>query len=252
MLAFAPIDGAAGAAYLVVTALANLIAPLTGTAATAAAIVLFTVLVRLLISPLSWAQIRGQQHQAAIGPKLREVQQRHGNDPARLRAEMAALYREAGTTPLAGCLPALLQAPFFLIMYRLFTTPTVDGTANSLLGERLLGVPLGQHLADGLGGGAGPVFLALLAALAALAWLMSRRMRRAAAAASGAPAPGVAAAPGAAAAISRVLPLMPYTVLLAAAVLPLAAGLYLLTTTAWTVLEQGLLRRRYPAPARQN
>jgi YidC/Oxa1 family membrane protein insertase len=246
MLAFAPIDGAAGAAYLVVTALADLIAPLTGTAATAAAIVLFTVLIRLVISPLSWAQIRGQQHQAALAPKLREVQQRHGSDPARLRAEMAALYREAGTTPLAGCLPALLQAPFFLIMYRLFTTPTVDGTNNSLLGERLLGVPLGQHLADGLGGGAGLVFLALLAALAALAWLMSRRMRRAAAAASGAPASGVTAA------INRVLPLMPYTVLLAAAVLPLAAGLYLLTTAAWTVLEQGVLRRRYPAPAKQN
>lgn len=240
MFAFAPIDGAAGVAYLVVTALADLIAPLTGTATTAAAIVLFTVLVRLVISPLSWAQIRGQQRQVALAPKLREVQHRHGSDPVRLRAEMAALYREAGTTPLAGCLPALLQAPFLLVMYRLFTTSTVDGAGNRLLGERLLGVPLGQHLADGLGGGAGPVFLALLAALAALAWLMSRRMRRAVAAPAGAPAPGAAAA------FNRVLPLMPYTVLLAAAVLPLAAGLYLLTTTAWTVLEQGVLRRRHP------
>jgi YidC/Oxa1 family membrane protein insertase len=83
------------------------------------------------------------------------------------------------------------------------------------------------------------VFLALFAALAALAWLMSRRMRRAAAASSVAPASGATAA------ITRVLPLLPYTVLLAAAVVPLAAGLYLLTTTAWTTLEQGLLRRQH-------
>jgi YidC/Oxa1 family membrane protein insertase len=238
MLAFAPIDGAAGAAYVIVTALADLIVPLAGSTATAAAIVLFTILVRLTISPLSWAQIRGQQRQAALAPQLRALHQRHGSDPARLRTEMAALYRQAGTAPFAGCLPALLQAPFFVVMYRLFTTSTVNGAGNNLLSERLLGVPLGQHLADGPGGGAGLLFGALLAALAALAWLMSRRMRRAAATS------GAASDPGPTAAISRVLPLLPYTVLLAAAVLPLAAGLYLLTTTAWTALEQGFLRRR--------
>ena len=241
MLAFAPIDGAAGAAYIVVTALAELIAPLAGASATAAAIVLFTVAVRLVISPLSWAQIRGQQRQAALAPKLRALQARRGGDSARLRTEAAALYREAGTTPLAGCLPALLQAPFFLVTYRLFTTSTVNGADNRVLGERLLGVPLGQHLADGFGGGAGLVFVALLVALAALAWLTSRRVRRASAAST------VASGPAGAAVIHRVLPLLPYAVLLAAAVLPLAAGLYLLTTTAWTVMEQALLRRRYPA-----
>ncbi|GAA4677444.1 YidC/Oxa1 family membrane protein insertase [Phytohabitans rumicis] len=238
MLAFAPINGAAGAAYHVVTGLADLIAPLAGTTATAAAIVLFTMLVRLLISPLSWAQIRGQQRQATLAPKLRELQERHRNDPARLRTELATVYREAGTTPLSGCLPALLQAPFFFVMYRLFTTSTINGEGNSLLAERLLGVPLGQHFADGLGGGAGLVFLALFAALAALAWLTSRRMRRAAV-----PADGPAAA------ISRVLPLLPFTVLIAAAVMPLAAGLYLVTTTAWTALEQGVLRRFVVVPA---
>jgi YidC/Oxa1 family membrane protein insertase len=238
MLAFAPIDGAATAAYAAVTALAHLVAPLAGGTATAAAIIVFTVLVRLAISPLSWAQIRGQRRQAALAPKLREVQQRHRDDPARLGTELAAVYRQAGTTPLAGCLPALMQAPFFFVMYRLFTTPTVDGAANGLLGERLFGVPLGQHLADG----GGPVFLLLLGALAALAWLQSRRMRRAAAVA--APYPGPAAV------VNRLLPLLPYTVLVAAAVLPLAAGLYLLTTTAWSVLEQGLLRRGFEPAGR--
>ena len=67
-------------------------------------------------------------------------------------------------------------------------------------------------------------------------------MRRAAAVA--APDPGPAAV------VNRLLPLLPYTVLVAAAVLPLAAGLYLLTTTAWSVLEQGLLRRGFEPAGR--
>ncbi|WP_344750482.1 YidC/Oxa1 family membrane protein insertase, partial [Micromonospora olivasterospora] len=98
---------------------------------------------------------------------------------ARLRTELFALYRSAGASPVAGCLPALLQAPFFLVMYRLFST---DEGGTALLAERLAGVPLGWHLADGLTGAAGPLFGALLAALLALAWWSSRRARRAAAA----------------------------------------------------------------------
>jgi YidC/Oxa1 family membrane protein insertase len=247
-LSFAPIDGAAGAAYHAVTAIADLVAPVAGSAATVIAIVLFTALVRLAIAPLSWAQARGQRRQAALAPKLNALRQRHGDDPARLRTEVAALYRDAGTTPLAGCLPGLLQAPFFFVMYRLFTASTVGGEGNSLLDGRLLGVPLGQHAADGASG----VFLALFAALAALAWLTSRRMRRTAAetAAASAPAAGNAPdpkAPDPSAAISRILPLLPYTVLIGAAVMPLAGGLYLLTTTAWSAVEQAVLRRRVPA-----
>lgn len=228
MLAFAPIDGAAHAAHAAVTALADLVAPVAGTSATAVAIVLFTALVRLLISPLSWAQIRGRQRQAALAPRLRELRQRHGDDPARLSQEAAALYREAGTTPLAGCLPALLQLPFFLVMYRLFSTP------SSLLDERLLGVPLGWHPTDGLGGVAGLIFAAIVAALGVLAWRASRRMRHAAAEAT---------ANGHAAVVGRMLPLLPYAVLLATAVLPLAGDLYLLATTAWTAAEQHILGR---------
>jgi YidC/Oxa1 family membrane protein insertase len=243
MLSFAPIDGAAGAAYHAVTAIADLASPVAGSAATVVAIVLFTALVRLVIAPLSWAQAHGQRRQAALAPKLNALRQRHGDDPARLRTEVAALYRDAGTTPLAGCLPGLLQAPFFFVMYRLFTASTVGGEGNTLLDGRLFGVPLGQHVADGANG----VFLALFAALAALAWLTSRRMRRAAAETPAASAPATGDAPNPAAAISRILPLLPYTVLLGAAVMPLAGGLYLLTTTAWTAVEQAVLRRRVPA-----
>ncbi|WP_433494181.1 YidC/Oxa1 family membrane protein insertase [Micromonospora sp. CA-248089] len=244
MLAFAPLHSAASAAATVVTWLADVLAPLTGGAATAAAIVLFTVAVRLLISPLTVAQVRGERRRTALAPEVRELQRRYADDPSRLQSEVFALYRNAGASPVAGCLPALLQAPFFLVMYRLFATG--DG-APQLLGERLAGVPLGWHLGDGLSGPVLLVFGVLLAALLALAWWSSRRMRRAAAATgtvAGTPTEG----PGAAV-LGRLLPLLPYATVLVALVVPLAAVLYLVTTTAWTALEQVVLRRPLPAAA---
>ncbi|RKF26743.1 YidC/Oxa1 family membrane protein insertase [Micromonospora globbae] len=251
MLAFAPLQGAVGAAGAALAQLTTLLEPIAGGAATAAAIVLFTVAVRLLISPLTVAQVRGERRRAALAPQVRELQRRYADDPARLQTELFALYRSAGASPVAGCLPMLLQAPFLLVTYRLFTT-TEGGTG--LLNARLAGVPLGHHLGDGLAGAAGPLFAVLLAALAALAWWSSRRMRRAAAAgALAAEAGGTGAstppeAPGAAL-IGRLLPLLPYTTVLVALVLPLAAVLYLVTTTAWTALEQAVLRRSQASPA---
>ncbi|MGV9980249.1 YidC/Oxa1 family membrane protein insertase [Micromonospora wenchangensis] len=240
MLAFSPVHDAAIAAGSVVGWLAGLLTPLAGGVATAAAIVLFTIAVRLLISPLTVAQVRAERRRAALAPQLRQLQQRYAGDPATLQAELFALYRAAGASPVAGCLPALLQAPFFLVMYRLFGTG--DG-AGGLLDARLAGVPLGWHLGDGLTPAVLLVFGVLLAALAGLATVLSRRARRTAAP-TGAPADQ----PGAAL-LARVLPLLPYGTVLLALVVPLAAVLYLVTTTAWTVAEHVLLRRPQPVPA---
>lgn len=241
MLAFAPLHAATSAAATVVTWLADTLAPLTGGAATAAAIVLFTVGVRLLISPLTLAQVRGERRRAALAPEVRDLQRRYADDPGRLQSELFALYRRAGASPVAGCLPALLQAPFFLVMYRLFATG--DGHPH-LLDETLAGVPLGWHLGDGLTGPVVAVFGVLLAVLLVLAWWSARRARRAAAATgtiAGAPTEG----PGAAV-LGWLVPLLPFTTVLVGLVVPLAAVLYLVTTTAWTALEQAVLRRPQP------
>ncbi|WP_329104041.1 membrane protein insertase YidC [Micromonospora sp. NBC_01699] len=240
MLAFAPLDGAVGVAATFVHALATAVTPLAGSAATAAAVVFFTIAVRLLITPLTLAQVRGERRRAALAPQLRELQRRYGKDRARLQQEMLDLHREAGASPLAGCLPGLLQVPFFVVMYHLFTATGPVGGGADLLAERLVGVPLGHHVADGLGGAAGPLFGVLVVLLLALAWWTSRRMRRDAALAAA--QPGGTEQPGAAV-LARLLPLLPYGTVLAALVLPLAAVLYLVTTTAWTALERAVLRR---------
>jgi len=212
------LDDVVSIAYPVVFHLAQATGP-------AAAIVLATVAIRLLLLPLTLVAVRGERARAALGPRLAELRAKHAKNPERLAAELAELYRETGTSPFAGCLPLLLQAPFFLVTYRLFWSPTIGGHANALLHSTLFGAALSTHL---LGGGHLLVFLPFLAALAGLAWWTVRRTRRLA-------GPDAPRGP---------LRLLPYGTLLSAAVVPLAAVLYLVTTTAWTAAENAVLRRR--------
>lgn len=249
-----PVD----AAYHVVFAFAQVLAPLAGGLATAAAIVAFTAAVRLLLLPLSYYAIRGQASQARLLPQVQALQKRHAAEPDRLQRELRALYQQEGTGMLAGCLPALLQLPFFSVMYQLFRSVTIGGRPNGLLGHDLLGVPLGCHWLSGLGplSVQGAVFLGLFALLAVVAWVAGRVARRARLAGQAGPA----AAPSGPVARSAGLGLasggpfgflirvLPYTTLAVAAVMPLAAGIYLLTTTAWTLAERAVLARRIAPP----
>jgi YidC/Oxa1 family membrane protein insertase len=257
---------AVGAAYHVVSAYAQVLAPLTGSLATVAAIVAFTMTVRLLLLPLSLSAARGQASQARLLPQVTELQKRHAGQPDRLRIELAALYQRENASALAGCLPALIQLPFFSVMYRLFLDHTVNGAPNGLLSHHLLGVPLGSHLLSGAGpfSAQGAVFLGLLVLIAVVAWISARATRHAAAPggaaqSGGSMQPGKTAQPGnavqpgktdrpggaaQAAALGWLTRVLPYLTIVIAAVVPLAAGIYLLTTTAWTTAERALLRRR--------
>jgi YidC/Oxa1 family membrane protein insertase len=227
-----------GVAYHVVVSIALFLTPLAGGLATAAAIVVFTLAVRLLLSPLSYHAFRGQASMSALQPKVAELRKRYARQPDRLQRELTALYQAEGGGMLAGCLPLLLQLPFFSIMYRLFLSRTVDGQANSLLSRSLLTTPLGSHWLTGAGPAStqGLLFLALFALLAGVGFLTARVARAAGPAALAAPAQ-----PAGLGVLSRIVP---YTTVVIAAFVPLAAGIYLLTTTSWTAAERAVFRWR--------
>ena len=227
-----------GVAYHVVISLAQFLTPLAGGLATAAAIVVFTLAVRLLLSPLSYHAFRGQASMSALQPKVAEVRKRYARQPDRLQRELAALYQAEGGGMLAGCLPLLLQLPFFSIMYRLFLSRTVDGQANSLLSRSLLTTPLGSHWLTGAGPAStqGLLFLALFALLAGVGFLTAKAARPA--------GPAALAAPAQPAGLGMLSRIVPYTTVVIAAFVPLAAGIYLLTTTSWTAAERAVFRWR--------
>ena len=115
---------------------------------------------------------------------------------------------------MLGLLAAELAA-----LYQVFVSPTVGGQANVMLQHTLFGVPLGAHIASA----AGPqmfVFAAMIGLLACIAYLSTRVLR----------AKGVVAKA------------VPFLTPAFAAFLPLAASLYLVTTTAWTLAQTVLLR----------
>ena len=173
-------------AYHLVCWIAAILAPLTGGLATAAAIIAFTVLARLLLLPLSYfavrGSVRGEGARARLQPRIAELQRRHAKDPQRLQRELGALYRAEGSGMFGGFLPLLIQLPFFSVMYRLFTGHSVGGAPNTLLTHTLLAAPLGSHWLAGAGplSAQGAVFAGLFALLAAVAVLAVRATRRAA------------------------------------------------------------------------
>ena len=238
-----------GAAYHAVSALAAWFAPLPGGLATAAAIIAFTMAVRLVLLPLSYYAIRGEGVRARLLPQVAQLQRRYARQPDRLQRELGQLRQAPGL--FAGCLPLLLQIPFFSVMYRLFLSPKVAGAPNALLTHRLFGASLGSHWLTSSGpfSEQGVVFLGLLAVLGVVAWFGARMARQVAAQAAGS-GPGSGGVSGAGSGggsggvVGLITRAMPYATLPVAAVVPLAAGVYLLTTTAWTVLERAVLRHR--------
>jgi YidC/Oxa1 family membrane protein insertase len=277
-----PVD----AAYQVVSGLAGLLAPLAGGLATAAAIVGFTVAIRLLLLPLSYRTVRGMAAQARVAPRVQALQKQHAGQPDRLRRELTALYQSEGTSMFAGCLPALAQWPVLSVLYLLFRSPRIAGAPNALLSHGLFGAPLGSHWLGGAGplSAQGAVFAGLFLLLAGIGWLSARLARRIgvpAAAPSatatrpprtpaarptrttvtGAPRTSAArptrttvtgvseatrgsTAATVSAALARVVP---YFTVAVAAFVPLAAGVYLLTTTAWTLAERAFVQRTLAA-----
>jgi YidC/Oxa1 family membrane protein insertase len=218
----AALDAVVGVAHSVLEGLATLLTPAAGGLSAALAIVALTIAVRLLISPLTWLQARSARRGAALAPRLAALRERHRDDPVLLATETLALQRANGAGPFAALLPALAQAPFFMLMYHLVQPG--PGTATGVLAGRLFGVPLTAHLAAGL-----PVFAVLLGLATAVAWWSSRRTRRLLP-----PGGGV---------VPWLLGALPFLTVLMVAWLPLAGGLYLVTSAAWTALEQAVWRR---------
>lgn len=224
------LDTLVNAIYSPVASLAELLEPVGGAAP---AIVVCTAVLRLLLVPLTVSAVRGERSRQVLAPEIAKLRGRYGKDPARLSRELAELHQAAGTSPMAGCLPMLLQTPFFMIWYRIFTTSTIHGRPNILLSQSFLGSELSAQLFDG---GHLLAFAPLMVALAGLGMLAIWRTRRVAAATGQEPLRGVLAA-------------LPLASVLSALIMPLAAVVYLVTTMTWTAIENVVLRRGLPATA---
>ncbi|TPQ18410.1 YidC/Oxa1 family membrane protein insertase [Streptomyces sporangiiformans] len=235
-----------------VEGLAELLEPLFQASAAAAAIVLFTAFVRLLVHPLSRAAARGQRERAKLQPQIAELRKKHKKNPEKLQKAVMELHAKEKVSPLSGCLPSLFQLPAFFLLYHLFSNSTIGGEANEMLAHKLFAAPLGGRWADALGeggvfGAQGLVYLGLFAVVAAVATFNYRRTKRqmATGATGGVAAGGEQQVPGMGA-VLKIMPLMSFMTLFTVAVVPLAAALYVVTSTTWSAVERAVLYRDMP------
>jgi YidC/Oxa1 family membrane protein insertase len=241
MLSANPFSGAVSAASSAIFDLSTMLAPVGGAVL---AIIAVTIAVRLALHPLNRAAVRGERARARIAPQVATIRAKHAKNLTRMAEELRELYRNERISPYAGILPLLIQAPIFLVLYRVFLRSN-----GGLAGAKLFGVPLHARFLTATGGFGLHllVFGLLFAGLAAVALVTSRRAKmltKINTVAGTAVATG--AVMGTAEMMAKVGQFAPFFVLVSGAVVPLAAGLYLLTTTAWTAAENSILRRGLP------
>ncbi len=96
----------------------------------ALSVVILTLLIRTALIPLTRKQLRSSREMQALAPKLNELKAQYRNDPQGMMAAQQALYKEHGVSPMAGCLPLLIQMPFLYAMYYSFFTVinAINGT----------------------------------------------------------------------------------------------------------------------------
>ncbi|MPT36127.1 MAG: membrane protein insertase YidC, partial [Flavobacterium sp.] len=84
------------------------------------AIIIFTILVRLVMSPVTYKSYLSQAKMKVLRPEIAELNEKYGKDPMKKQQETMKLYNKAGVNPMAGCLPALMQIPVFYALFQFF------------------------------------------------------------------------------------------------------------------------------------
>lgn len=90
-------------------------------------IIVLTVIIRIVLLPLTLSSLRGMKAMQQAQPRIKEMQAKYKDDKEKLNKEMLVLYKEIGFNPVTGCLPMLLQIPIFIVLYRVLLFPVLNG-----------------------------------------------------------------------------------------------------------------------------
>ncbi len=195
------------------------------------AIIIMTVLVRLLLLPLSIKTARSQKAMAELAPQIETIKEQHkGNTSAQSEAVMA-LYKEKGVSPLSGCLPLLIQLPVLIGVYRVFLNVFKPGTLDLLYSFVPHPAAISHIMLGVLDISKGNPYLAVLAGVAQFFQARLTMTNN----------PGS----GQAAAVSQQMTYMlPVMIIVISWNLPAGLALYWIVTSVWSIGEQLYLRRR--------
>ena len=96
------------------------------------AIIIVTVLMRIIIFPLTLKQEKSMKKMRELQPELEKIKEKYKDNPQEYQQKTAELYRESGVNPLGGCLPLLIQMPVFVALYWAFSGNAIPADAKFL------------------------------------------------------------------------------------------------------------------------
>jgi len=94
------------------------------------AIIAVTLLVRIILMPLTGKSLRAQKKMTALKPHLDKIKKDHGHDQKLMAKKTMELYQQHGVNPVTSCLPLLIQFPIFIALYRVFYNLSAASTSN--------------------------------------------------------------------------------------------------------------------------
>jgi len=116
------------------------------------AIILLTLIVRILLHPLSHKQMVSMQKMQKLQPRIKTLQEKYKDDKESLNREVMSLYKENKVNPAAGCLPLLVQLPILILLFRVLLKLEYPGSSFLFFGIHLNGSVL-STIAQALGVG---------------------------------------------------------------------------------------------------
>lgn len=102
-------------------------------------ILLLTILVKILILPLTYKNYKSSAKMRVLKPEITELTKKFGDDPMKKQQETMALYRRSGVNPMAGCIPMLIQMPVLIAVFRFFPSAIQLRQQSFLWAEDLSG-----------------------------------------------------------------------------------------------------------------
>ena len=228
----------------------------------AIAIVLMTILIKIILIPIFRRQLVSTRRMQLIGPEVKEIQRRFKGDRAKIQQATAALYKERGVSP-AGCLPAVLQMLLLIPLYSVFSQGLQNYDPQAMLdifGFRILDMgcaaaPIVNSVNQVLNpclnpnaflvnwgvpeviiGTAGSLFsgLSILAVISSLVQLVASRMTMPAASAPGADDPNTKTQ-------RQMAIFLPFISLIYGSILPAGLFLYWIVSTIFSIVQQYLI-----------
>ena len=181
-----------------------------------AAIITLTVIVRIILFPLTYKQFKSAQAMQALQPHIKELQRKHKGDKAKLQQETMRLYQENKVNPFASCLPMLLQLPVFICLYYAIKH------SHQLMHARFLWMTLGKP---------DPYYVLLL--IYVVSQLVSTELML---------------SPQTDRQQKMLMRLMPLFFVFILRRFPSGLFIYWITTNVWTVGQQLIIRRTMPPP----